>query len=522
METRPKLMLFSHVCNTRSITGAEKLLLHFMREMGTIFDCVLVVPREGKLAGLAQRSGIRVKVCEFPLLYGVYTPYKGIGDDAEQLRHKPEFQAVVSLIRETGPDLVLTNTCVNVLPAIAAKSLQIPVIWKITEIMQSTDHLQDAIRLIAGYSDWIITISNAAALPFREAGIEDKLTVLPPTWDSSLPAPDRWLYFRERKRKELGFKSSHVCIGYISSFIHDAKGLKPFVDMCLRICETHPRARFWIIGTPADKKYYDACISRVKKSGYQRRFEMTPFVENVSMAYPAMDILVIPSMVKEGFGMTALEGMHFAKPVIAFTQGGLAELMEGVGSGEFLAPPGDSAALAELAARLIDNEELASDTGWRNRAEAERLYGNDAYRTSLHAMVTQWLLRFPGWFPYIQSPTGPVYGWGEGGLRTVLVSERNGVSAKRFPLSVIEALPKSPLPPLAIEGGSGGGDGPLMYPAAVKRGKKRRKRRESGNRLAKRRMLGRKARTGGRKGRASKRKRPSRAVKVKTRKRRLA
>lgn len=57
METRPKLMLFSHVCNTRSITGAEKLLLHFMREMGTIFDCVLVVPREGKLAGLAQRSG---------------------------------------------------------------------------------------------------------------------------------------------------------------------------------------------------------------------------------------------------------------------------------------------------------------------------------------------------------------------------------------------------------------------------------------------------------------------------------
>lgn len=103
----------------------------------------------------------------------------------------------------------------------------------------------------------------------------------------------------------------------------------------------------------------------------------------------------------------------------------------------------------------------------------------------------------------------------------MLASDRNEVHAKRFPLSVIEALPKSPLPPLAIEGGSGMVDGLLMR-AAVKRGKKRRQRKESGNRLAKRRMLGRKARSGGRKGRASKRKRRSRAVKVKTRKRRLA
>lgn len=50
----------------------------------------------------------------------------------------------------------------------------------------------------------------------------------------------------------------------------------------------------------------------------------------MSLAYTAMDIVVIPSMVKEGFGMTALEGLYFAKPVIAFNQGGLSELMESV------------------------------------------------------------------------------------------------------------------------------------------------------------------------------------------------
>lgn len=54
MATKPKMMLFSHVCNTRSITGAEKLLLHFMREIGTIFECVLVVPQEEACGACAK------------------------------------------------------------------------------------------------------------------------------------------------------------------------------------------------------------------------------------------------------------------------------------------------------------------------------------------------------------------------------------------------------------------------------------------------------------------------------------
>ncbi|MEK3704394.1 glycosyltransferase family 4 protein [Paenibacillus sp. FSL R7-0198] len=479
MATKPKMMLFSHVCNTRSITGAEKLLLHFMREIGTIFECVLVAPQEGKLAGLARRFGIQVKICTLPMLHGVYTPYQGIADDAEHLRHTPAYQEAVSLIRETAPDIVLTNTCVNVMPAVAAKSLQIPIIWKITEIIHANEHTTEAIQMIGRYADWIIGISETAVAPFQEAGMGDKVTIISPTWEPALPAPDRWVHLRERKRKELGFKSSQTCIGYISSFIYDAKGLKPFVDMALRICETHSRCRFWIIGAASDKKYYDECVSRVKKSGYSRRFTFTTFEENVSLAYTAMDILVIPSMVKEGFGMTALEGLYFAKPVIAFAQGGLKELMESVGSDAFLAPPGDAEALVTLATTLLNDAELASNTGWRNRTEAERLYGVETYRTKLHTMVTQWLLRFPGWFAYIQPPNGPVYTHGEGGLRTVLVLEPTTVRALLFPLTVIQALPHSSLPPIALghDAPVASGTGTAAKPIQ-QRGKTRKRRRK--------------------------------------------
>ncbi|PYE48305.1 glycosyltransferase family 4 protein [Paenibacillus barcinonensis] len=480
MAMKPKLMLFSHVCNTRSITGAEKLLLHFMKEIDSIFECVLVAPQEGKLTGLARRFGIHVHLCNLPMLHGVYTPYLGIAQDAENLRHTPAFQDALSLLQRYKPDMILTNTCVNVMPAVAAKSLGIPVIWKITEIIQTTEHTAEAIQMIGRYADWIVGISETAAAPFKQAGMSDRITVIPPTWEPSLPAPDRWLHLRERKRKQLGLKGTHTCIGYISSFIYDAKGLKPFVDMALKLCETQPRCRFWIIGAPSDKKYYDECVARVKRSGYAKRFIFTTFEENVSLAYTAMDIVVIPSMVKEGFGMTALEGLYFAKPVIAFAQGGLKELMESVGSGAFLAPPGDSEALVTLALTLLNDSELASDTGWRNRTEAEKLYGIETYRAKLHTMVTQWLLRFPGWFKYIQPPNGPVLTWGEGGLRTVLASDPSLVRALLLPESVVQLLPRSSLPPIAVELHDGGAVQPRkaekrMQPAELTKKRRRKK-----------------------------------------------
>ncbi|WKL03602.1 hypothetical protein Q0F98_09020 [Paenibacillus amylolyticus] len=78
---------------------------------------------------------------------------------------------------------MLTNTCVNVMPAVAAKSLQIPIIWKITEIIHANEHTTEAIQMIGRYADWIIGISETAVAPFQEAGMGDKVTIISPTWE---------------------------------------------------------------------------------------------------------------------------------------------------------------------------------------------------------------------------------------------------------------------------------------------------------------------------------------------------
>lgn len=398
MTQKPKLMLFSHISHSQSITGAEKLLLRFCQEMSPYFRCVLVVPSEGLISWLARKNKIRVKVQSYELLHTIYTPCEGLRREAEQLMRTPSSHAVINLLRKESPQIVLTNTCVNAVPAMAARMLNIPVIWKITETIEHNAYTAESIKIIDEFSDWVIGISRTVFEPLQGGNIPQKSTVLPPTWDASLASIYQWKDLRTTRRSMIGLSPEHFCIGYISTFIYDAKGLLPFVRSALSLCESYPHVRYWIIGNPADEVYYNDCVRFISESNYRHQFIFTPFLEQVSEAYCAMDLTVVPSLVKEGFGMTALESLYFGTPVIAFGQGGLQEMMEAVGNSHLLAEIGSDEDLASKMAFCIQNPEETAHTGERSKSAAEQIYGAETYKIRAEEMIRDLRNRFPSWF----------------------------------------------------------------------------------------------------------------------------
>ncbi|TKH46728.1 glycosyl transferase [Paenibacillus terrae] len=443
------MMLFSHVSNVRSITGAEKLLLQFCVDIRAYFNCILVTPGEGRLTTIARKRGITVQIQNLPMLHGMYTPYEGLAQDADNLRNHAAYAPLLQLLRQAQPDVVLVNTCVNVMPAMASYELNIPVVWKITEVINQNEHTPVSVSIIERYSRWVIGISQAALRPLHRAGLTRPHTVLSPCRDMDMPSHKEHVLQRKRKRGKLGLKESHICIGYISSFIYEAKGLLPFVQMALKLCETNSRCRFWIIGSSVDSEYYVKCVSLIRQSRYSRRFQFSSFEESVSTAYSAMDIVVIPSMVEEGFGLTALEGLVYGKPVVAFAQGGLVELMEATGNTEFLVEPGNSDMLAEKVGYLLNHPEEVERIGLRNNSVATRIYGSDSYQSNLHVMVSQWVFHVPQWFPLIQQPGGPIWTREGEGLRQVTaIPEAYTSTVREFPESVVCQLPALGLPPI--------------------------------------------------------------------------
>ncbi len=88
----------------------------------------------------------------------------------------------------------------------------------------------------------------------------------------------------------------------------------------------------------------------------------------LALYYAAADVCAVPSLT-ESFGLVALEAMACGTPVVATRVGGLQTVVSDASG--LLVPPNDYVALAEAAARLLDDQELRTrlSAGARERAQ---------------------------------------------------------------------------------------------------------------------------------------------------------
>nr|WP_255654986.1 glycosyltransferase family 4 protein [Cohnella sp. REN36] len=248
--------------------------------------------------------------------------------------------------------------------------------------------------------------------------------------------PHRWPEARASLRKSLGWGDHHLVAGYIAATIYPNKGLREFIQAMLPIAVQNPRARLLIVGMPVDEEYVQQCRELLRAAGLADRAAWLGFEERIDAVYPAMDVLAVPSLVAEGFGMTALEGMAFGKPVVSFASGGLQEILEMTGNEAYLVTPGNVSGLTFRISTLLDNEQLRAAVGRRNAEEAQRLFGIEAFRASLDGLLRS--LPPPGSFsPAPPAPSGaalpaaglvrgsgPTVYWLKGGRRRPFPSAR--------------------------------------------------------------------------------------------------
>lgn len=388
MSSTKKLFMFSHVCNKKNITGAEKLLLFLAAKLSAYYQCVIVVPKEGMLTRLAAQSGIRTIVHHIPLLYGMCLPYEGLSQQAEALSREASFAETSRLLSQERPDYVLVNTCVHVIPAMAAKSLSIPVIWHITEVIANNEHTADSARIIDQYSDWIVCISESAAAPLRGCSA-GKLSLLYPSWSWKDFNPSLWPQVREQQRLEWNVDPGIKLIGYISSYLTAEKGSEHFINAALELAGRHGNSKFVVIGAANGASFYSNIRRKVNESLYADRFVFIDCVPSIEAAFSAMDVVVVPSLRDEGFGLTAMEAMILGKPVIAYASGGLEEILRLTGNQSYLVKPGDYHELSAKISLILQEPGLIESVGGNNRLQIEACFGPEAYDAHLQAVINQ-------------------------------------------------------------------------------------------------------------------------------------
>ncbi len=163
-------------------------------------------------------------------------------------------------------------------------------------------------------------------------------------------------------KRETRFWWKHVvlCHGRLSI----QKGADYFLRAVRKVASHRPDALFVVSGTGA---FLPALVELATALGVEDRVMFLGNVpqEKLSTLYNCCDVFVLPS-VREPFGITALEAMHFGKPVVISKTAGACEMGDGMFPVDFW----DVDKLAHTVTMLLDDEQLRAKAGEAARRTA--------------------------------------------------------------------------------------------------------------------------------------------------------
>jgi glycosyltransferase involved in cell wall biosynthesis len=141
-----------------------------------------------------------------------------------------------------------------------------------------------------------------------------------------------------------------------------------FLAVAQNIVSKRPDTSFLIVGDGPLKEEIEQQIAQMN---LQERVCMTGFQEDPTELYLICNVVLLTSE-NEGMPNVLMEAMHYARPVIAFSVGGVPELIDSPVSG-IIVPPNDITEMSSAALQLLQNPQKAESIG---RAARERIINN--------------------------------------------------------------------------------------------------------------------------------------------------
>ncbi|MBF8223894.1 glycosyltransferase family 4 protein [Halomonas sp. 328] len=366
---RPCLMLCGHSL-TSTPMGAERSLQDVARGLDQLgYDLVVTLPTLANPAYVRDLLG-RVR-CVVVLPYGWWHP--------QRTAPAATVAAFEAVLRRHRVRAVYLNTLTLESPALAARTLGLPVITHVRELPEHDPQLCFALGAPAGAivaatasrSDLLIANSRHTGRAFADTG--RPVAVVP----NSLPMSD--LVELPPPRRDPG---APLRVGLLGSLIAK-KGLDDMLLLAAELLAQGVHAECLLYGPGSAS--LDELLAQQAEGRLPANLHYCGYVRHPREALAALDVVVNLSHFQESFGRTVLEAMAAARPVVAYAWGALPELVEEGVTG-YLVPRGDIEGLARRLGRLATTPEHLIRLGEAGRRRALQHYGQEAFLASLQAV----------------------------------------------------------------------------------------------------------------------------------------
>lgn len=369
-------ILFVHA--SADLYGSDITLLQLVAGLDrNRFKALVVLPYDGPLVPHLREAGAEVIVRpEIPVIRRQHMNPTGL------LRLLVALRSVgwlAKFICQRDVTLVHCNTLAVALVSLAAKLSGRPQVWHVHEIIVRPRTIASVLATLSSVmSTLIVANSRATADHYCRTRVISSTPIRiilngvdEPRLQDSKTAELRTLL--RARPKEVVF----ALVGRINRL----KGHSVFLDAAEHLAAELEGVRFLIVGDSfAGQEHLTKAVDeRIRSSEILReRVTRLPYVADVVSVYEACDVVVVPSIEPESFGLVAAEAMAAGLPVIASRIGALPELVEDERTG-LLSDPGDTASLLKAMRSLGVSPLLRDEMGRRGRQRFEREFRVQRY-----------------------------------------------------------------------------------------------------------------------------------------------
>ncbi len=374
--SKPYTILYPH--SSDELYGSDLVLLNLVRRLDrNVFRPYVLlptdIPYEGALSAELSKADVEYTSLAMPVLR---RRYFSINQGPKFLGSLlPGVRGVMAIARKEEAALFHSNTSAVWGGALAAARLQIPHVWHVHELVTNPAQVRRLMAwMVNRYSTHVVAISHAVAdhLLADVPQLKDRLSVIYDAVDTERFSPQ---VSGDALRQTWGVGPEDVLIGVVGR-ISAWKGQDFFLRAFARAAQAFPRMKGVIVGgaAPGEEWRIQQLQSLAGELGVAGQIVWAGYRTDAPQVMAAIDILALPSIRPEPFGMVVIEAMASGNPVVATAHGGpLESVLDGeTGS---LVSPDDPTEMATALARLAGDPALRSVWGANGRRRAEDVFG---------------------------------------------------------------------------------------------------------------------------------------------------
>ena len=385
--TSPTPLLFAHSSN--ELYGSDVVLLELVRRLDLArYRPLVITPTdiayEGLLGQALTEANIRHQEMDIPVLRRRYFSPTGIITFLHRL--STGTRQLQQCIKEENIALVHSNTSAVWGGALAARRSQTPHLWHVHEIVKQPAIINKLMAwMIARYSDHVVAISHAVAehLLSEQPRLEQRLSVIYDAVDTDRFRPD---IDAQALRSEWRIAANEVLVGVVGR-ISNWKGQYFFLQALALALPKNPELRAVIVGSapPGEEWRLAELKTQAEELGVEKNVIWAGYRNDAPQIMAALDILALPSIQPEPFGMVVLEAMATGKPVIATAHGGpLETIIEGETG--YLVSATDPSGMANALQILAKNSGLRLQLGVQARRHVAQNFTFDQHVNAFYQL----------------------------------------------------------------------------------------------------------------------------------------